>query len=424
MKRKFQSPKGMPDILPVDQPYWDKVRQSIHQLARAYSFERLETPIAEEADLFIKSNGPITDVIEKEMYNLKTKGGDKLALRPEFAPAMIRAYLENGFSEKIQPVKLYNSGPIFRYARYQKGYYRQSEQANFEIIGEKDPVLDAQLIQLFFNLAKELSLKNINVQINSIGCSRCRPAYRKKLISFYRQRKKELCSNCQKRLHENPLRLLDCQESQCLKIKEEAPQIIDQLCDECHNHFKNVLEFLDELNIPYILNPYLVRGLDYYTKTVFEIWPEEKEKQIALAGGGRYDGLIKTLGGQDTPAVGFAIDLNRLIELLKERKIKITVRQRPLVFLIQLSDLAKKKSLRLFEEFRKAGLETRGSFSRNSLKSQLKTADRLEARFALILGQKEALDETIIIKDMLSGLQETVPLSKVVKEVKKKLRNK
>ena len=424
-KKTFQAPRGMRDILPEEQLYWEKVRQVIKNLARAYGFERLDTPILEEADLFIKGTGLYTDIVEKEMYSLRTKGGDKLSLRPEFTPAIMRAYLENGLSSLPHPIKLYTLGPIFRYERPQKGRYRQSWQANFEIIGQKDPVLDAQLIQLFFAISRELSLKNLIVQINSIGCSRCRPIYRKKLVSFYRSRKDELCSNCQKRLKENPLRLLDCKESKCLRITQEAPQIIDQLCEDCHNHFKNVLEFLDELNIPYILNPHLVRGLDYYTKTVFEIWPEEEEgRQIALAGGGRYDDLIKLLGGKETPAVGFAMGLDRIVDLMKTRNIKINSRSRPLIFLIQLGDLAKKKSLKLFEDLRQTGLEIIGSFSRNTIKNQLRLADKAKARFALILGQKEVLDETIIIKDMISGVQETIPLNKVIKELKKKIKNK
>ena len=423
-KKTFQAPRGMRDILPQEQVYWERIKQVIKNLARAYGFGQIETPILEETDLFIKGTGATTDIVEKEMYTLRTKGGDRLTLRPEFTPAIMRAYLEDGLVSLPHPVKLYSLGPIFRYERPQAGRYRQSYQANFEIIGEKDPVLDAQLIQLFFSISKELGLKNLIAQINSLGCSRCRPNYRKTLVSFYRNRKGELCANCQRRLSQNPLRLLDCKEAKCLRLVEQAPQIIDYLCEECRSHFKNVLEFLDDLSIPYILNSYLVRGLDYYTRTVFEFWPEEEEgRQISLGGGGRYDDLIKLLGGKDTPAVGFAIGLDRMVNLIKARGIKITSRTRPLIFLVQLGDLGKKKSLKLFEELRGAGLETASSFSRNTIKAQLGLADKLEARFALILGQKEALDGTIIIRDMISGNQETVPLEKVIKELKKKLKS-
>ncbi|MFH1461265.1 MAG: histidine--tRNA ligase [Patescibacteria group bacterium] len=423
IKRKFQAPRGMRDILPEEQSYWSKVKQVINNLAGAYGFDLIETPILEETDLFIKGTGSSTDIVEKEMYSFRTRGGDHLTLRPEFTPAIIRAYLESGLSSQPQPVKLYSLGPIFRYERPQKGRYRQAYQANFEVIGQQDPILDTQLIQLFFVIARELGLKNLIAQMNSIGCSRCRPNYRKILVSFYRKRKKELCQNCQKRLQQNPLRLLDCKEAKCIRLAEELPQVIDHLCDDCHNHFKEVLEYLDEIEIPYILNPRLVRGLDYYTKTVFEIWPEEEDgRQIALAGGGRYDDLIKLLGGKDTPAVGFAMGLDRMVNLLKEKNIKVSGKCSSLVFLVQLGDLGKKKSLGLFEELRKAGLRTASSFSRNTMEAQLKTADRMGARFALILGQKEALDNTIIIRDMESSSQEIVPLTKVIKELKKRIK--
>jgi len=431
-KKTFQAPKGMRDILPQDQVYWEKLRQIIQKMAKIYGFERIDTPILEEANLFIRGTGSTTDIVQKEMYSLRTKGGDKLVLRPEFTPATIRAYLENGLSSQPHPVKLYNLGPVFRHERPQKGRYRQHWQANFEIFGEKDPVLDAQLIQLFFSIARGVGLKNIITQINSIGCRQCRPSYRKKLVDFYRRKKKEICSDCQKRLIQNPLRLLDCKNTKCIEIAQEAPQIIDNLCPDCHNHFKNVLEYLDELEIPYILNSNLVRGLDYYTKTVFEIWPEEEDgrqtrlptRQAALGGGGRYDNLVKLLGGKDTPSVGFAMGLDRMIDLMEEKNVKLPQKTPPLVFLVQLGELGKKKSLKLFEELRQTGLEVASSFSKNTINSQLKIADRLGTRFALILGQKEALDETIIIRDMVSGSQETVLLNKVAQKLKKKAKRK
>jgi len=415
----------MRDILPENQIYWRKVKKVINNLAESYEFGLLETPILEETELFIKGTGQFTDIVEKEMFSLRTKGEDKLTLRPEFTPSIIRAYLERGFTSLPHPVKLYSIGPIFRYERQQKGRYRQAYQANFEIIGEKDPILDAQLIQLFFSISKDLGIKNLITQINSIGCPACRPIYRRLLVSYYRSRSKNVCTTCQRRLKQNPLRLLDCKNEKCIDIAKDAPQIIDHLCNDCHDHFKSVLEYLDEIEIPYILNSNLVRGLDYYTKTVFEIWPEDGSgRQIALAGGGRYDGLVKLLGGKDISGVGFAIGLDRMINLIKERGIKIYVRNRPLVFLIQLGELGKKKSLKLFEELRRVGLRVNSSFSRNTMKAQLKRADKAGARFTLILGQKEALDETIIIRDMESSSQEIVPLSKVIEKLKKKIRKK
>ncbi len=424
-KKLFQSVRGMRDILPEEQRYWEKIKQVIKKSAETYDFRRIETPILEDADLFVKGTGAYTDIVEKEMFALRTKGGDKLVLRPEFTPAVIRAYLENGLSCQPHPVRLYSLGPIFRYERSQKGRYRQSHQANFEIIGEKDPVLDAQLIQMFFSIGANLGLKKLVTHINSIGCLQCRPNYRKELLKFYRKIKNALCSDCQRRLHQNPLRLLDCKNIKCIQLSEDVPQVIDFLCDECHNHLRSILEYLDELEIPYILNSRLVRGLDYYTKTVFEIWPENNNgRQLALAGGGRYDGLVKLLGGRDTPAVGFAIGLDRTIGLMQEEGIKISPKTHSSVFLIQLGDLGKKKSLKLFEKLQKAGIKTTTSFSCNKMAPQLKMAGKMGARFALILGQKEALDKTIIIRDAASGIQETVPIEKAIKVLKRKLKSK
>lgn len=423
-KRTFQTPKGTRDILPGEQIYWQRVREVVKNLSKIYGFQRIDTPIIEETDLFIKGTGAETDIVEKEMYSFKTKGGDRLSLRPEFTPSVIRAYLEGGLSSKPHPIKLYSIGPLFRYDRPQKGRYRQFYQANFEVIGEKEPIMDAQLIQLFFAIVKDLGLKNLITQINSIGCPKCRPDYKRVLKDFYRPRLKEFCPDCQRRFKQNPLRLLDCKDPRCIKMTKEAPEIIDNLCTECHNHFRNVLEYLDELNIPYILNPHLVRGLDYYTKTVFEVVMEEDEsRQNSLGGGGRYDDLVKLLGGKSTPAIGFAIGLDRIVELMKERQVKINERARPLVFLVQLGDLGKKKSLGLFEELRNAGLTTASAFSKNTIKAQLKIANKMGAKFALIVGQKEALDDTIIIRDMTSGNQEVIPISKTIKEIKKRLKN-
>ena len=376
--KNFQAPKGTRDILPDEQKYWQRINQVVRSLAEAYSFERIDTPIIEETDLYVKSTGANTDIVEKEMYSFRTKGGDALTLRPEFTPGIVRAYLENGLFSLPHPVKLYTIGPLFRYEKPQAGRFRQHHQINFEVFGEEKPVLDAQIIFLFFNILKELGLKGLNIQINSIGCAKCRPSFRKMLMDFYRHKLKSLCYKCQKRYKVNPLRLLDCKDEKCREIAESAPQMIDYLCSECHDHFKSVLEYLDELDLPYFLNGHLVRGLDYYVRTVFEIWPEENKNkaQIALAGGGRYDNLVQSLGGQSTPALGGAAGIERIMFLMKSQNIKISVKNQPKVFMVQLGDLGRKKSLKLFEEIRKAGIRIAESFSRDSIKSQLKTADK------------------------------------------------
>jgi histidyl-tRNA synthetase len=321
-------------------------------------------------------------------------------------------------------VKLWYFAPFFRYEHPQAGRFRQFWQFGFEVLGEPGAVIDAQIIQIFYNILEELRLKNLAIEINSIGDSQCRPYYKKLLASYFKSREHSLCSDCKRRLKENPLRILDCKEEKCQPIKAHAPQMIDHLCEECHNHFKEVLEFLDELELSYHLNPYLVRGLDYYTKTVFEIFidTEEGKKMGALLGGGRYDNLVKVLGSKPTPACGGASGVERITSLLKEKGIKFPPSAQPKIFLAQLGNLAKRKSLKLLEDFRKAGILVSESFGRDSLKAQLNRANRIEARYSLILGQREALEGTVIIRDMEAGKQDTIKLEKVVAEMKKRLR--
>ncbi|MDP2910195.1 MAG: histidine--tRNA ligase [bacterium] len=425
---KFQIPTGMHDILPEDQKYFKKIYDTVFDIADFYGFGKIDTPILEETELFSKGVGLTTDVVSKEMYTLKTKGGDNLSLRPEWTAPIARSYIENGMQALPQPVKLWYFGPCYRYERPQADRYRQFWQFGFEVLGEKNPVIDAQIIQIFYNILKELKLKNLIVEINSIGDSNCRPYYKKLLSNYYKSRESSLCADCKKRAKDNVLRLLDCKEEKCQPIKTEAPQIIDHLCEECHAHFKEVLEFLDEIELPYNLNSRLVRGLDYYTKTVFEIFFEpdsEKKEEIArsaLAGGGRYDKLVKILGGRDTPASGSAAGVERIIKLMKAQEISLGKEAEIQIFLAQLGGLAKRKSLRLLEGFRKSKIKVEESFGRDSLKSQLNRADKVGAKYTLILGQKEALDGVVIIRDMNSGNQEIVKIEQAVVKVKNKLK--
>ena len=424
-KPKFQAPAGMHDILPEDQPFFQKVYNVSGNVAEFYGFQKIDTPMVEEAELFSKGIGLSTDIIEKQMYVLRTKGGDYLALRPEFTAGITRAYIEHGMFNLPQPLKFYSFGPLFRYERPQLGRFRQFHQVNFEVFGEESSVIDAQIIQIFYNILKELKFKNLILEINSIGDSQCRPYYKKLLVNYFKSREQSLCADCRRRLRENPLRILDCKEEKCHQVLAQAPQTVDHLCEDCKSRFKEVLEFLDAVDLPYRLNPYLVRGLDYYTKTVFEIFEdtEEGQKKDALVGGGRFDALVKGLGGKDTPACGGAAGVERIVGIMKEKTKEETLRHFPAkkVFLAQLGELAKRKSLRLFEEFRKAKIPVAESFGKNSLKTQLRLADNMGAVYALILGQKEALEETIIVRDMKTGKQEMVRLEKIVGEMKKKL---
>jgi len=429
-KPKFQKPTGMRDILSGEQRYFRKIYDVSENIASFYGFKKIDTPILEETEVFIKGTGRSSDVVQKQMFSLKTKGGDYLTLRPEFTPGIVRAFIEHGMQNLPQPIKLYSLGPLFRYERSQAGRYRQFHQFNLEVIGDGSEVIDAQIIQIFYNILTELKLKNLIVEINSIGDNQCRPYYKKLLVNYFRSRESSLCIDCRRRLKENPLRILDCKEEKCQRIVSQAPQIIDHLCNECHRHFKGVLEFLDEIEIPYRLNPYLVRGLDYYTKTVFEIFTEKTKTgddegaRDALAGGGRYDTLVKLFGGgiEDTKAAGAAMGVERVIAAMKAREVNFPKLAAPQVFLAQLGNMAKRKSLRLLEEFRKDKIQVAESFGRDSLKAQLKIADKVGARHTLILGQKEALEDAIIIRDMKTGKQEIVKLDKVVKAIKKKIK--
>ena len=420
-KLKFQSLPGMYDILPEEQKYFQKIYKVVENTANSYNFQKIETPILEPAELFSKGVGLTTDIVRKEMYSFKTKGGDFVTLRPEGTASVVRTFIEKGMRSLPQPVKLWYFGPFFRHERQQLGRYRQFHQFGFEVLGEYSPIIDAQIIKICYSILKKLGLKNFSLEINSIGCKKCRSCFKKELQVFLKRKKAGLCKNCQKRLKENPLRILDCKEEKCQRIISKAPQTVDYLCEECHNHFKEVLEFLDELGLPYKLNTHLVRGLDYYTKTVFEIInSNEKIKKIGtLIGGGRYDNLVKLLGRKDIPACGASGGIERIIDLMKFENIKIPKTSEKKVFLVQLGNLAKKRSLKLFEELRESKIKTIENFSKNSLNAQLKIADRLKIRHVLIFGQKEALENNILIRDMEKGTQKQIKLKNIVREIKK-----
>lgn len=421
----LQPPRGMRDILPKDQPYWQQVRKISEKAAADFGYRRIDTPIVEFTNLFSRGIGTGTDIIEKEMYSFTTKGGEKVSLRPEFTAGVVRSYIQNGMQVESKPVKLFYIGPCYRYERPQEGRYRELFQFGCEAFGEQDAIVDAQMIQMAWRIIFQLGIKEVTVHLNSIGCPQCRKQYRNLLVSYFESKRQKLCIDCKKRLETNPLRILDCKEDKCVQVGQNAPQSVDHLCDDCRAHFKDLLEYLDELEIPFEIDPNLVRGLDYYTKTVFELFAGTAEagvKKNALGGGGRFDGLVKLLGGEDTPAVGFAIGMDRVVNEMKKTGAKSYQAPKARVFLAQLGNFAKRKSLRMFESLERAGIVVAESFGRGSLKSQLKIADRLGVELTLILGQKEAIDGTVIVKEMASGMQEVVNAGKLVDEVKKRLK--
>ncbi len=448
-QKELRSPRGTHDILPEEQRTWLKLQKEIREISEFYGFERIDTPHIEHTELFTLGTGEATDIVTKQMYSFRTRGGDQLSLRPEGTPPVMRAFFEHGMLNLPQPVKLYYLGSFFRHESPQRGRFREFRQWGLETIGEEGPVVEAQVIQVFYAFLNELGIPGAIFEVNSVGCKICRPRYRSELAAYYRARVKGLCKNCKERFRQNPLRLLDCKEEKCQIVRKGAPQILDHLCESCNSHFKLLLEFLDDAQLPYLLNPYLVRGIDYYSRTVFEVFVgEEGEKKIpapenrtvennekteeassheegrrlALGGGGRYDNLAELIGERPVPAAGGALGLERIIIAWKAAGVKLPERPSPKVFLTQLGELAKKKSFILIESLRKAGISMAESLGKDSIKSQLKIADKVGAEYALIVGQKEALDGTIILREMSSGNQETIPQEKLIETLKKRLR--
>ncbi len=442
IKKEFiQSPKGMHDMLYGDIKYLDKILEKAQEISQFYGFLPIQTPHLEHAELFSRPLGETSEVVEKQMYTLKTNGGDLLALRPEGTAPVMRAYQQNGMGSWPQPVKLSYYGSFFRHENPQKGRFREFRQFGMEVLGESDSIIDALVIKVFYLILSGVGFKNVMVHINSIGDKDCRPGYKKELANYYKKKFNYLCKDCKRRLKENPLRLLDCKEPGCIEIKAQAPQMIDHLCEGCKDHFKGVLEYLDEGQIPYVLDNYLVRGFDYYGRTVFEIFLEENAKEksaepqsedknnepaqsIALGGGGRYDDLMTILGGKSLPAAGAAFGLERIIYEMKRLNIPPKAAPEPKVFLIQIGPAAKKRSFTLMEELRDKDINVAESLSRDNFRAQLKIAAKVGAKFSLILGQKEAMDGSVIVRDMDEGTQEIVLQDKLIEKLKIKLKAK
>lgn len=411
---RFQRPTGTLDILPEEQPYWEHVQAAALRLARQAGFERLDVPIFEATDLFARGIGTTTDVVEKEMYIFTDKGGDLLTLRPEFTAGVVRAYIENGLYVRPQPVKLFCLGPVFRYDRPQAGRFRQFHQFNLEILGEQDPVADLEVMLLVWDLYAGLGFRDLSFQLNSTGCPRCRPGYVRVLKEYYYQHLDEICDDCRRRVGQNPLRVLDCKAEVCQPVIEKAPPITDHLCAECTRHFALLREYLDLLGRSYTLNHRLVRGLDYYTKTVFEVWAGGIGAQAAVCGGGRYDGLAEALGGPPTPGVGVAAGLERIILVMKAQEVTVPPLSAPSVFLAHLGPEAKREAVRLADSLRRAGVATWLAFGSRGLRSQLREAGRRRAHFVVILGEAELARGVAAVRDMASKQQTEVGLEELV----------
>lgn len=417
--------RGMRDVLNPEWPYRDRMFEIAKGISADYEYERIETPVIEEVGLFVRGIGKMTDIVEKEMYAFETAGGEKVSLRPEMTAPVARAYIQHGMVNRPQPVKLWYWSPAYRHDRPQSGRYRQFTQFGCECIGDKSSILDAQQIFIAWKVLDTLGI-DATVHINSIGTPESRTNYKNALVAYFRTKRSKLSEEDKKRLAKNPLRLLDSKDPAMEDLRSEAPQIVDWLDEESKAHFMQVLEYLDEVGVPYQLNPYLVRGLDYYTKTVFEIFPNSEDPEVsklALGGGGRYDGLLEVLGGNPTPACGFSLGVERVVNLLREKDPEFgsAVETRD-VFVAQLGDQGRKRAFAIFEDLRSHGIRATCSLSKDAIKAQMELANKRGAKWAIIVGQKEVIDGTAIIRDMDAGTQETVDSKKIVQEMKKKLK--
>ncbi len=409
----YQAPRGTSDILPKEQAYWRYIEQKVANICQLYGYERIDAPAFEDTQLFARSVGEGTDIVQKEMYTFADRSGNQITLRPEGTAPVCRAYLEHGMHNLPQPVKLYYIASIFRYERPQAGRYREHHQFGYEAIDDDDSALDAEVIDMAWQFFQSLNLRHLSLQLNSIGCKKCRPQYLAILKNYYANYTHDLCSDCKTRLKRNPLRLLDCKKPSCQQIAKSAPRSIDHLCSDCDTHFKRLKRYLDLLKLPFEVNHCLVRGLDYYTRTVFEVQPEEKGAQSTLGGGGRYDDLIEELGGKPTPAIGFAAGIERIILNLKKQNIPVPPLPKPEVFIAYLGNEAKDEAIKLAAMLRKNGISTTEALGDKSLKAQLRQANTLGVRQAVIIGEEELKTGTVILRDMITSQQETISITQL-----------
>jgi histidyl-tRNA synthetase len=413
----YQAPRGTQDKLPEDQAYWKYVEDTAAEVAALYYYSRLDTPVFEDSGLFIRGVGEGTDIVEKEMYTFNDLGGSSVTLRPEGTAPVCRAYVEHGMSNLPQPVKLYYIMSIFRYERPQAGRMRQFHQFGFEALGESSALLDAEVIDMSCCFYKKLGLKDLTLLVNNIGCPECRPAYLKTLRDYYRDHLGEMCEDCKNRFEKNVLRLLDCKKPNCKVLADNAPKSIEHLCDECSAHFAALTKRLDQLKLDYVIDHRLVRGLDYYTKTVFEIQPLIEGAQSTIGGGGRYDKLIEELGGKPTEGVGFATGLERVILNLKRAGIEPPKSDKPDVFVIWCGENTLDMAGHITSALRENGVPVATVYSPRSMKAQMRQANTFGSRYVIIIGESEAENKNYTFKDMQNNTQETLTEEELLKRL-------
>lgn len=409
----MQALRGTQDILPNDIYKWLYMENIIRDLCALYGYGEIRTPIFEETKLFLRGIGDTTDVVTKEMYTFEDRGGRSITLRPENTASAVRAFLEHKLYGDQGVHKLFYIGSMFRYDRPQAGRYREFHQFGVEILGASSPLADVEVIVLAYRLFQKLGLQNLELRINSIGDKNCRNAYKKELISYYESQKDMLCEDCKQRLYKNPLRLLDCKEDNCKLLAKNAPVITNYLCEECHNKFEKVKSGLTALHISYVVDPGLVRGLDYYTNTAFEIQYPPLGAQSAICGGGRYDKLVEEMGGPDVPGIGFAVGLERLLLALEGQNLIPNCPQKSSVYIVALGEKAEIEGLKIQGELRKKGVMTYMDLQEKSLKGQMKQAGKAQSVYAVIIGENEIEQGKATVKHMQTGEQNEISFFQV-----------
>jgi histidyl-tRNA synthetase len=404
---KITAIRGFKDILPEDARRFWEVESIARQVFNSFGFQEIHTPIMEKTELFKRSIGETTDIVEKEMYTFADRDNEYLTLRPEATASVIRAYIEHNMSAAEQITKLFTIGPMFRRERPQKGRFRQFYQIDVELFGEDRPQSDAEIIFMLMHFLTSAGLKDLQLEINSLGCASCRPVFSRAVINFLKGSEKNLCPDCQRRINTNPLRVFDCKVETCASTIAKAPSILNFLCADCESHFAQVQSFLKDLRISFAINPRMVRGLDYYTKTAFEVKSTALGAQNAIAGGGRYNGLVSSLGGPEVAGIGFGVGLERLISCLPKDSIN---KFKTFLFIAALGAQAQKLAFGLTNEFRRFGIPTEMDYTDKSLKSQLKRADKLNSSFAVIIGDKEISEKQAILRNMKTKDQQTIHL--------------
>ncbi len=413
-----QAPKGTRDILPAEVYKWQFIERKFADLCASFGYKEIRIPVFEHTELFQRGVGDTTDIVQKEMYTFDDKGGRSLTLRPEGTAGIVRSYIEHGMSSMPQPVKLFYNITAYRYENVQKGRYREFHQYGIETFGAAGPVIDVEVISILSMYFERLGLKNVGLNINSIGCPNCRKEYNEKLKDYFRPHLGELCENCRNRFERNPLRIIDCKEQSCKNFTEGAPKLIDNLCDECREHFEGLKRGLDNIGIVYKVDPGIVRGLDYYTKTVFEFISENVGTQGTICGGGRYDGLVETCGGPSTPGVGFAMGAERLLMELESQKINIDEPEAMGLYVATLGSNAADYAQKLVHKLRSYGVGAETDLMSRSLKAQMKYADKKGFLYTIVIGDEEIENGKAVLKDMKNGEQKDVSLDSIVDRLK------